>query len=108
MSNDKEIISLLKKDLAIELPENIVLNDAARHLAAHINNLIETDFNKLVAILYRLDVSETKLKRLLEENTGRDAGIIIADLIIERQIQKIRSRRQFNQRDDNIDENEKW
>jgi ribosome-associated translation inhibitor RaiA len=108
MNDDKEIISLLQKDLSLDLPENILLNDAAKYLAAHINQLIQNDFHKLISILYRLDVSEAKLKQLLEENTDSDAGIIIANLVIERQLQKIKSRRQFSKRDNNIDENEKW
>jgi len=108
MNNDNEIIRLIRNDMAIELPENILLKEAAAILAVHINKLIQTDFHKLIAILYRLDVSETKLRQLLEENTGSDAGLIIADLIIERQLQKLKSRQQFRQRDNDIDENEKW
>jgi hypothetical protein len=73
-----------------------------------INELINTDFQKLVLILYRMDVSEIKLKQLLKENPGSDAGPIIADLMIERQEQKIRSRQQFNKPDENIRDDEKW
>ena len=69
---------------------------------------MEKDFQKLVAILYRLDVSETKLKKLLSENHHADAALLIADLMIERQVQKIKSRQQFHQRGNDIDENEKW
>lgn len=77
-------------------------------LGDRINELIETDFQKLISILYRMDVSEKKLKLLLEENQGQDAGLIIADLMIERQTQKIKSRQQYRQRDNDINENEKW
>ena len=108
MDNDNEIINLLRKELSIDLPENIVLNEAAIILTAHINQLIQTDFQKLVFILYGIDVNETRLKKILKENPGEDSGRIIADLIIERQLQKIKSRQQFSQQDNNIDENEKW
>jgi len=77
-------------------------------LAERINELIQNDFQKLVSILYRMDVSEEKLKSLLQENQGVDAGHIITALMIERQLQKIKSRRQFSKRDNDIDENEKW
>jgi len=73
-----------------------------------INDLINNDFQKLVLILYRMDVSEIKLKQLLKENPGTDAGPIIANLMIERQEQKIRSRQQFNKPDENISDDEKW
>jgi hypothetical protein len=93
--------------IAIGLPENILLNEAGVVLADYINHLIQTDFQKLVFILYRIDVNETRLKRILKENKGEDAGRIISNLIIERQLQKIKSRKEFRQ-DDDIDENEKW
>ncbi len=71
-------------------------------------NLYNNDFQKLVSILYRMDVSETKLKQLLTDNPGADAGIIIADLMIERQAEKIKSREQYSKRDENISDDEKW
>lgn len=79
-----------------------------RQLAEKINDLLIHDFDRLIAILYRMDVSDTKLNNLLKTNPGEDAGRIIAELMIERQAQKIRSREQFSKREDNIDENEKW
>lgn len=63
-------------------------------LAAYINELILHDFERLVQLLYRIDVSEAKLKNLLQEKKDKDAGDLIADMIIERQKQKIKSRRE--------------
>ena len=40
-------------------------------------------FSKLISILYRVDVSEPKLKSLLKENPNINAGLLIADLMIE-------------------------
>lgn len=58
-------------------------------LAAYINELILTNFERLVQLLYRIDVSEEKLKKLLRENPEADAGVIISSMIIERQKQKL-------------------
>jgi len=77
-------------------------------LADHINQLINNDFNKLILILYRLDISEKKLKQLLAESTGANAGNLIAALIIERQLEKLQSRRQFKQPGDSIPEEDRW
>jgi hypothetical protein len=77
-------------------------------LAEKINHLLINDFDKLISILYRVDVSEKKLKQLLKDNPGEDAGKLIATLLIERQKEKIKSRQQFRQQDENIDESEKW
>jgi hypothetical protein len=107
MSQQKEIIQLLNSELAIDCPETISFEQLKEHLSEYINHLIQTDFQKLVFLLYRIDISEPKLKALLNENRDADAGKIIADMIIERQIQKIKSRRE-NRRDNIIPDEEKW
>lgn len=53
-------------------------------LIAYINDCIQHDFNKLVQLLYRIDVSEEKLKSILQLNPNEDAAKLIAAVIIER------------------------
>lgn len=103
----QQVIEGVNKDLAISLPEQTSFEALQKMLALHINHLIKTNFEKLVSILYRMDVSEHKLRQMLQAGNN-DAGKIIADAIIERQLQKIKSREQYSKRDNNIDENEKW
>ncbi|MEI9933466.1 MAG: hypothetical protein WDM71_01110 [Ferruginibacter sp.] len=104
---NKELITIINKELGIELPEKISLDELKKDLSIFINQLIQRDFHSLVALLYRIDISETKLKQLLDQ-MDENAGDIIADLIIERELQKIKSRREFSQRNNNISEEEKW
>ena len=101
------LIHILRQSLEIELPENISFEVLKERLASHINFLIQSDLQKLVSILYRVDVSESKLKHLLKENPGYDAANIITDLIIERQLEKIKSRQEYRN-DENISDDEKW
>jgi hypothetical protein len=53
-------------------------------LVAYLNEFINQDFSKVVQLLYRIDVSEVKLKKVLQERPNEDAANLIADLIIER------------------------
>jgi len=53
-------------------------------LIAFINDCIQHDFNKLVQLLYRIDVSEEKLKYILQLNPNEDAAKLIAAVIVER------------------------
>jgi hypothetical protein len=108
MEDQKELIQVLNTELAIELPEKISFEELRENLSQYINSLIQTNFQKLVSLLYRIDVSEPKLKTLLQENADANAGMIIADLIIERQLQKIKAREQFRKQDKNISDEEKW
>ena len=64
-------------------------------LAERVNEMIQKDFSTLVQLLYRIDVDETRLRGLLRTGAGEDAGRIIAKLIIERQWQKIETRRRY-------------
>ena len=108
LMNTNELTDGLNKDLAIELPDKITYEELQKLLAEHINDLIKNDFEKLVGYLYRINVNEQKLKGLLHQYSDEDAGRIISLLIIERQQQKIKSRQQFSQRDNDITEEEKW
>lgn len=105
---DPNLIPALKETLQIDLPSTISYELLKEKLSQHINSLIQSDFQKLVSVLYRVDVSEKKLKNLLKERPDNDAGKIITDLIIERQLQKIKSRRQFNQRGKNNNDEDMW
>ena len=104
---NKELILFLNKNLEINIPSVRSIDELKRFLTPYINDLINKDFNKLINILYRIDVDEKKLKTFLNNNQNTDAAAIISDMIIDRQIQKIRSRSEFKS-DQNISDEEKW
>ena len=79
----------------------------ATQMADFINELIEKDFSRLVQLLYRLDVSEDKLKSVLIEHPTGDAGGLIAQLIMERIAQREIAKNMFTQQGE-IPEEEKW
>ncbi len=93
MSTDNELLKL--EDLGPE------------QLAEFIHQLIDKDFSRLVQILYRLDVSEAKLRSVLLEHPTGDAGEMIAQLILERIAQREKNKQLFKQQGD-IPEDEKW
>ena len=73
-------------------------------LIRRLDELLQRDFEKLKWILYRIDVSEKKLSAALE-NSDQDAATVMADMIIQRQIEKAESRKKFggNENDWNFD-----
>ena len=77
-------------------------------LIALINELINKDFDTLVQLLYRIDVSEKKIRAVLDKNTETDSAGILADLIIERQLQKTETRKYFSNRANPESDEEKW
>lgn len=104
---EQELVHELNNVFAVALPPAISEADLEYALSQQINHLIQHDFSRLIAILYRIDVPEQKLKQILKENTGTDAGLIIARMMIERQRQKIKAREAFKTNTGDSTE-EKW
>ncbi len=98
----KQIIQLINPDPSPEVSITVFMDK----LEAYINNLIQNNFQKLISILYKIDINENKLRQLLQ-NKDKNAGKIIAGLIIERQLKKIDTRKNFINKDD-ITGEEKW
>jgi hypothetical protein len=98
-----ELIKDLNRSYELQLADHLSLDQLEALLTEKMNALIRGDFGALVQLLYRVDVSEARLRQLLRgaeggqdgENTGEDAGKIIARLVMERQWQKIETRRKF-------------
>jgi hypothetical protein len=101
-----ELIHVLNTELEAELPPLISNEGLVQNLSIFINHLIQTNFQKLVLILYKVDVSESTLKQFLTDSQ-EDAATIIAKLIVEREIEKINTKKFFNHKKDICDE-EKW
>jgi hypothetical protein len=101
MDNDN-LLSRLNSELSVF--EKAKLRD---ELIFYVNHLLLNDFNRLVQLLYMVDVNEEKLKGYLSENPGTDAAVLVADMMIGRQEQKLKNR-QASKPDDSIPEDEKW
>lgn len=97
-------------DTIAVIEDEIALKEDAllQGFSEYINKLILTNFERLVQLLYRIDVSELKLKKMLAENPEQDAGKIIAAMIIQRQIQKIRFKKEMTNVNDENCQEEKW
>lgn len=67
-----------------------------KDLADYLNDLLVSDYNKLISILYRIDIPQEKAVAELAKNAENESpGKTLARLIIERQLQKIETRRKY-------------
>jgi len=96
MDDSQVLIQDLNNSYGWELEEAVSSEKLEALVAEKIEWLIQKDFNKLIALLYRIDVSESRLRLLLQENQGKDSPALIARLIIERIRQKIETRRKYS------------
>lgn len=108
MMKRESIITLLNREFPEEKDDRFKEAEPELILEEKINQLINNDFAGLVNFLYRVDVSEQKLKQLLRDSKGREAARTITNLIIERQIEKVRHRHSFKRDNPDDDEAERW
>ncbi|MBW7952876.1 MAG: hypothetical protein H3C56_10105 [Chitinophagaceae bacterium] len=78
-----------------------------KELVEFIRYLIQNDFEKLVFLLYRIDVYEDKIKKLLNTSINTNAEELIAQAIMERLEEKRISREKYKT-NTSLDEEEKW
>jgi hypothetical protein len=123
LEQTRELIQNLNRSYELQLTEQLSAAELEDLLAEKVNRLIREDFGALVQLLYRVDVSEGKLRAMLDAGGGaragadaeagvdgmgsrdadgneaiggEDAGRIIARLIMERQWQKIETRKRYS------------
>ncbi len=72
------------------------LGQLKRRLTKKITELLDTNYEKLINILYRIDINENKLNELFGSKNREDIPPRLADLIVERQLQKIKFRNMYH------------
>ena len=90
---------LFEKDFQLD-PNNLKLGTRGSYTyrEAHdqvlklVEQLLTKDFNKLIHVLYRIDVAEDKLKEALGESSANPAEVITT-LIMKRELQKVVTRK---------------
>lgn len=103
----QETVLQLSEDAALAIRPGITYEQLEELLAQRLEELISHNFQQFVLLLYKIDVSENKVREVLEADITPNAYRKIAALLIQRQQQKIISRKEFTKPiDDN--EEEKW
>jgi hypothetical protein len=97
----------LSEDAGLPVINGVTYEQLEAALAERLELLISTDFQQFVLLLYKVDVSEFSIRQVLEANLTPDVYRKIAALLIERQQEKIVSRKKYNQPPPD-DGEEKW
>ncbi len=54
-----------------------------------LDKLLQTNQQKFLSILYRIDLSEEQVKKAVQANTSEPFSAIVTDLILKRELQKV-------------------
>jgi hypothetical protein len=75
--------------------ETLSRQELKSRLTILIEGLLRTNFEKLCNMIYRHDVDETKFNAALQEGSIFDQASSIADLVIDRELQKVETRKAY-------------
>jgi hypothetical protein len=100
----EEVTRSVEKDFLISENNSLIpstdiasLGEFRKYLTEKLKLLLDDKFDTLVNILYRIDISENKLSQLFSGNNKDSIPTTLADLIIDRQLQKIRLRKLYKE-----------
>lgn len=98
----REVIRFISTDMSkigIEThpDKNLVnsLGELKKFLTEKISELMDSDYDKLLNALYRIDINEKKLHDLFSGKNREFIPAALADLILERQLQKVIWRKKY-------------
>lgn len=80
----------------IELEYTANMEDLEQYLTAEIVYMLQYEMEKLLSLLYRMDVKEQYVKAAFAQNDPKQIAPLLAKQIINRELQKIESRKRFS------------
>jgi hypothetical protein len=99
-----EITKFVERDFLIAENQSLIpyaemqsIEEFRKYLTEKLKFLLDDKFDTLVNILYRIDISEKKLSHLFSGNNRDSIPSELADMIIERQLEKIRLRKLYKE-----------
>lgn len=92
----EKVVEQLKKDfnwfsfeITFKGDQESPYQELYKQILPLIDELLNDDYPKLIAMLYRIDLDEEFLNRKLKENSQADTDEVITDLILKRELQKV-------------------
>lgn len=87
----------------INTDKNLAMDELNNILADKIKDLILNNFEKLSNIFYRIDIDSEKVNNIFSSFKPADIPLELARLIIERQIEKVKTRNLYRSANPNFD-----
>ena len=98
IDNSKKDFGILKKWTNTKVLSREEAIDNLRNLVSYkIAKMLDSDFDRLLELLYRADINETRVKTCFHSaKPSKEVALELADLYISRLIEKFRTRQEYN------------
>lgn len=77
-----------------QLEKDTILNQ----IAAKVADMLESQPDLLFSYLYRLDVDEQKISKVVNQGPGGDISLGLARLILQRQLSRIQTQKEYGRK----------
>jgi hypothetical protein len=105
MENEiNEVYGIISRNFEVERSGEITFETLRDLLGMRIRELLDKNLEKLVSIMYRIDLNQEKVDRIFENISKDEIAFQLAVLIIERQMEKVRTRSLYKNTEDQIEE----
>ena len=96
-------VELIKKDLGLDETIDVhgsidPMHDLEVFLEKRLGFLLDNDFERLLNALYRMDISESKVKEILNAKPVKEITKALTEAVISREIQKVKTRMWYTKR----------
>lgn len=95
-SENKHIAEIVSSDLDLNIPMELTDEEMILHIADRVEQMLKGDPDLLMSYLYRLDVEEKKIAQAMETSV-MPVHVTFANLIWERQKQRMATKKKFKQ-----------
>lgn len=97
MDPDNSLYNNLIRDLSIEHEDELSEEAFLEILTRRVTDMMAQDIDLLMSYLYRLDIEESKINAALEFDAVLPANQGLAKLILERQKERVATKKKFKQ-----------
>lgn len=93
-------LKLIKKDFGLEESFTLKTEDHREELLEELGRIIQylldNDFEKLLNVMYRIDLPEKDVKKVLSTEEPKNLSKTISGMVLDRELQKAKTRIQYS------------
>lgn len=102
MEESKELSEAISSRFEMTISDSYSLDDLKRALFNRISELLDKNVERLLSMLYRVDLNQKKLDEIFQNNSKEDIAEKIAEAVIKRQMQKIKTREFYKSQENGL------
>ena len=91
-----QVYEIISGNFELEEVKEITIEEIQKILTARIREMLDTNLEKLLHILYRIDVSQKKTDVIFNSPFKDEIAEDLAAAVIERQLEKIETRKKYS------------